>query len=479
MTELPPTAARLPRASRLARRFDRLRVKLFLAIAGTNAVVAAVAYLLFSLSFDRGLMEYVHRNDLARLDTLVAALASDYRREGGWQTAVEDREAWMERVRDALGLPQRDGEPSPMPPREFPLTVDPRLMLFDAERQLLIGRAERAREAVLKPIHVDGATVGYLGYVPHTWLFESIARLASLQQHGSFAAIGVGMLAAALLLGAGLAQWLTRRIRALAGATAALSRGDYDIRLNVSGHDELAQLARDFNRLASTLAATRRARTQWVADIAHELRTPLAVLRGEIEALQDGVRPLSAESLASLAQETARLHRLVDDLHLLSTSDLGALSYHTRPLDTAEVLDEVVRAHRLPLKERGLTAELDLQAGIVLGDAARLAQVYGNLMQNTLRYTDAGGRLRIGCRTQGEHVLVEWEDSSPGVPESELPHLTERLYRVDGSRNRASGGSGLGLAIAKAIVEAHHGTMTPSPSELGGLRWRIVFPRHG
>jgi len=110
MTELPPTAARLPRASRLARRFDRLRVKLFLAIAGTNAVVAAVAYLLFSLSFDRGLMEYVHRNDLARLDTLVAALASDYRREGGWQTAVEDREAWMERVRDALGLPQRDGE---------------------------------------------------------------------------------------------------------------------------------------------------------------------------------------------------------------------------------------------------------------------------------------------------------------------------------------------------------------------------------
>jgi two-component system sensor histidine kinase BaeS len=469
-------------------RFDRLRVKLFLAIAGANAVLAVAAYLLFSWSFDRGLVEYLHRTDQARLDALVATLAARYGPSRGWESLVDDRGRWSDFTRDALGVPRSSRRPAgaegerppaqvPAPAGEYPLTFDLRLLLFDETRRLLIGRPELAPDAVLKPIVWDGRVVGYLGYVPRPQRVMAIERALSEQQDLRFAAIALGMLVAALVLGAGLAHWLTKRTRAVARATAALIRGDYDVRLQARGHDELAQLARDFNELAATLAANRRARQQWIADIAHELRTPLAVLRGEIEALEDGVRPLGPASLGSLAQEVAQLARLVEDLHLLSLSDLGALDYRKEPLDLAEVVEDIVDAHRRALAERGLEVELRLERGArILGDATRLGQVFGNLMQNSLRYTDSPGRLAVALRRAGGRVVVDWQDSSPGVSERDLPRLTERLFRVDASRSRAGGGSGLGLAIARAIVEAHDGTLVARASPLGGVWWEITFP---
>ncbi len=462
----PAGAAGAP--PRLRSRFDRLRVKLFLAIAGANAALAVAAYLLFSWSFDRGLVEYIHRTDQGRLDGLVATLAAGYGRERGWGWLVDDRLRWSDFTRDALGVPRSSRRPAgaegerppaqaPAPTGEYPLTFDLRLLLFDDARRLLIGRAELAPDAVLKPIEWDGRVVGYLGYIPRPQRVVAIERALSEQQNLRFAAIALGMLVVALALGAGLAHWLTRRTRALARGTAALIQGDYDVRLEAAGHDELAQLARDFNELAATLAGNRRARQQWIADIAHELRTPLAVLRGEIEALQDGVRPLGQASLGSLAQEVAQLARLVEDLHLLSLSDLGALDHHTEPLDLAETLEDVVGAR-------------------ILGDGTRLAQVFGNLLQNTLRYTDSPGRLAIALRQTGGRVVVDWQDSSPGVPEADLPRLTERLFRVEASRSRAGGGSGLGLAIASAIVAAHDGKLVARASPLGGLWWELSFP---
>jgi two-component system, OmpR family, sensor histidine kinase BaeS len=461
--------------------FGRLRTKLFLAIAGANALLAAVAYLVFSASFDRGLAETLGRADQARLEAFVGALAEGYGRERGWRWLADDRDRWTELSREALGLPRRPaGEGASQPagsPRELPLTVSSRLLLFDADRKLLAGPAELAARAELKPIVREGAVVGYLGAVPRRERIESLERVIAEQQRWQFAAIALGMLGASLLLGAGLAHWLTRRVRALARGADALMRGDYDARVPDAGSDELGSLARDFNALAATLAATRRARSQWIADIAHELRTPLAVLRGEIEALQDGVRPLGQASLGSLAQEVAHLGRLVDDLHTLSLADVGALSYHKEPLDLAELADEAIGVQRRALEERGLAVELELERGAtVLADETRLAQVFGNLLQNTLRYTDAPGKVAVAVRREGERVVLDWQDSSPGVPEAELPRLTDRLYRVDASRSRVGGGSGLGLAIVKAIVEAHGGTLVARASRLGGLALEVALP---
>jgi two-component system sensor histidine kinase BaeS len=461
-------------------RFDKLAIKLFLAIAGAIAVLTAAAYLVFSTSFQRGFVDYLRGADDARLEIMVDRLEEGYAREGGWGWLVNDRDRWVEMSRDALGLPRVQSSGSKAGQRrETPLTIDPRLMLFDGDRKQLIGRAEAASSALLKPIAPQGETVGYLGYVPRPEMIESIERVYLQRQNLAFGAIAVGMLATALVLGAGLAYWLTRRMRLLASGTRALIEGDYEARLAVRGHDELAQLARDFNALASTLAGARQARQQWIADIAHELRTPLSVLRAELESLEDGVRPLDQAAVSSLSGETARLARLVEDLHTLSLSDLGALSYYKEPLAVAEVIDDVLDAQRRTVTEQGFELRTDLDpAARVLADETRLAQVFANLLQNSVRYTDTPGTIAVQLRQKGERVLMTWEDSAPGVPDEELTRLADRLYRLEGSRNRASGGSGLGLAIAKALIEGHGGTLVARRSTLGGVAIDITLPAY-
>jgi len=456
-------------------RFDRLHVKLFLAIAGAIAGLTLITYLVFTWSFERGFVQYVNRADEARLELMADRLAAGYAAAGGWSWIAGDRDRWMAMSRDALGLPA-SAEPGER--RELPLTIDPRLMLFDDNRAMLIGRPQTAARAVLKPIVANGQTVGYLGYVPLVERLQSLERVFLRRQHQAFAVVTLGMLLAAFLLAAGLAYWLTRRVRALVHTTNALIRGDYTVRLTPRGGDELAQLARDFNTLAATLAAAQEARQHWIADIAHELRTPLSVLRAEIESLQDGVRPLNQDNLESLAHETERLTRLVEDLHTLSLSDLGALTYHREPVDLADTLRDAVSAQRREADARGLRIKLDLEEDtVVLADESRLEQVFANLLQNSLRYTDSPGAIAVALKREGNRAVVEWHDSAPGVPDEDVPRLTERLYRVESSRNRASGGSGLGLAIARAIVEGHGGTLTASRSPLGGLAIRLVFPR--
>ena len=168
---------------------------------------------------------------------------------------------------------------------------------------------------------------------------------------------------------------------------------------------------------------------------------------------------------------------VVEDLHTLSLSDLGALSYRKEPVDLSEVVRDVLDGQRRALRDRGLEVNTQLEPGaMVLADEARLAQVFANLLQNSLRYTDAPGRIAVRVHRSGEYVIAGWEDTAPGVPESELSRLTDRLYRVEGSRSRDGGGSGLGLAIARAIVEGHDGTLSAHASALGGVRIEIALP---
>ena len=189
------------------------------------------------------------------------------------------------------------------------------------------------------------------------------------------------------------------------------------------------------------------------------------------------MRPLNQAAVKSLSGEAQRLARLVEDLHTLSLSDLGALSYRKEPVDVAEVLGDALSGHRRAIRESGL--ELDTHMApdaMVLADAERLTQVFANLLQNSLRYTDAPGRIAVRMRRESGSIVIDWEDTAPGVPIEDLTKLTDRLYRVEGSRSRDGGGSGLGLAIARAIVEGHGGTLTAHASALGGLKIEIVLP---
>jgi two-component system sensor histidine kinase BaeS len=490
-------------AGPLRRGLDTLRVKLFLAIAGAHVVLVAASYLIYSWSFDKGLVDYVNQSEQARLRPVISQLAEGYRQHGGWDWVTQDREQWFDVLREVLGWrvgrregprgewnrasrePLREervprvpeGETGPLPP----LTIDWRVMLFDADGKVLFvppGVGPKDPDLAVKlPIEVDGRVVGHLGYVPRLSQVQSLESAMARQQSFRFGAIGIGMLAAVLLNAALIAHWLAQRLRVLGHGATALARGDYATRIPVQGHDEVARLADDFNHLAEALEAAQRGRQQWIADIAHELRTPLTTLRAEIEAVQDGVRPLTQGSIASVAQEVHRLTRLVDDLRLLSLSDLGALTYRKETVDLREVIGDVLASGSAAIQEARLSVDLAPGQPVrVSADPDRLAQVFANLLQNTLRYSDAPGRLAIRVTVEDSEALIDWADSAPGVAEADLSRLTERLFRVDASRASSSGGTGLGLAIVQAIIAGHGGRMEAGHSTLGGLHWRIRLP---
>lgn len=334
-------------------------------------------------------------------------------------------------------------------------------------------------ELALQPIEHDHQVVGYLGLLPGR-ADNQIGELRFMQrQTQAFAWIALLMIVLSALLAILLAYLLGRPIKQIAGAAKQLGKGIYSIRLPVESGDELGQLALDFNEMATALEKSEQARRRWVADISHELRTPLSVLRGELEALQDGIRPMNFEAIDSLLSDVMRLNRLTEDLYQLALSDQGALTYRKTMIDPVQVLKADLAALQPEFSANSIQLELIDRSRNTLNlfaDADRLSQLFRNLLKNSLSYTDSGGKMLISVSNDANKLVIVIADSAPGVAQPELDKLFERFYRVEGSRNRNHGGAGLGLAICSNIVAAHNGNIKAQASELGGLAIIIEFP---
>lgn len=476
-----------------------IRYRLFFAFLATACGVIISMFIVIRLSFERGVFSYVNQVEKERLEILARTLEEVYGKQGGWAFLGQSPTSWLEVVAGSRPehphyFADRHGsgdrmhghddhmEPPPPPMPKGRQSFELRVLLQDADRQLLYGPAEPwGKPPMFVDLQAEGRTIGHLGLIPPRILADRrIVKFAS-EQNQSLAIIALSIAAGAALLSIPLAGRLVRRITALATATTKLAAGAYDIRVPAEATDELGQLARDFNRLAGTLEKNEQLRRRWVADISHELRTPLAVLRGEVEAVQDGVRQLTPQTIDSIHTEILHLSRLVDDLYELALADIGALTYRKENLDLRTLVGQAVQSCRDEFRARGLTIECLAPAEplILFGDAERLRQLLNNLLQNSLRYTDPGGELRIDFGENGEFFQLRLADSAPGVPAEALAHLFERLYRVEDSRNRAHGGAGLGLALCKSIAEAHGGTIAAGPSALGGLEIVISLAKNG
>ncbi len=345
----------------------------------------------------------------------------------------------------------------------------------------VLGSYPKDEEVNFRPVIARGENVGFVGFLsPKHFLHPMQVRFLT-QQRLALSLAAAGMVLVVMVISLPLARRLVKPVKAMAAATHEIASGRYATRIPVTSSDELGMLARDFNDMALTLEKHEKERRQWVADISHELRTPIAVLQGEIEALLDGIRKVTPETVRSLHAEVLRLNRLVEDLYHLSLSDIGALTYRKEDLDLAGALSSSLEAYRAEFGHKGIavTANISEKEVIVFADPERLAQLFANLFENSLRYTDAGGELTVNLVSANDHVVIEIQDSKPGVSAEDLEKLFERLFRVEGSRNRTSGGAGLGLAICKNIVEAHEGTISAHHSPLGGLLIRVTLPVPG
>ncbi|AVP99029.1 hypothetical protein C7S18_18420 [Ahniella affigens] len=353
-----------------------------------------------------------------------------------------------------------------------------RLSVFDETGVRLHGPPLRRPQGASFAIKANGAVVGELYLQPTPATRDAPAQDFVRDQLQGALIIAALVLALALPISWLIARRLLAPLPAISAAVRSLAQGRYAAPNLPEADDTFATLRQDVRQLAEALAQHQQARQQWTADIAHELRTPVSILLGELEAIEDGVRTADAKALHSLRSECQRLKRLIDDLYQLSLSDAGALNYRFEPLDLGQLLAEFLPTQEHALASRGLRLKWERpdQAAIIQGDAERLQQLLGNLLSNAARYTDAPGQVSVRLQRLGRKCRLQVEDSAPGVPDAALPRLFERLYRVEASRNRERGGAGLGLAIAERIVAAHKGRIVARHSGLGGLAIDIELP---
>jgi len=470
----------------------RLKYQLFLALLAGGALLIALLAGIADRSFNRGFLDYVNRVEDRRLEPVRTALVEGYERSGDWSWIDARPAAWRALVRASTRSDgrrssegRRDGSPpsgrDPSrdrgPASDRPPPPSDRLpVLVDADRTVLAGPGDAAGLS-WTPLALDGRTVGYLGARTLRRVPSGLEELFAARQRRSFLFASLALLPVSALLAWLLTTRIVRPLDRLNAAVARIGDGDFAMRLPEERRDELGELSGRVNRLAAALESNLGARRRWLAEISHELRTPVAVLQAELEAMQDGVSPVDEAALASLHGETVRLSRLIDDLRDLTLADAGALDYRFERIDLGAPVAERLEPARARLAEAGIELVLD-DGGPVFVDAddQRLAQLMDNLLQNSLRYTDADGRLEVHTTRRENLALLRWEDSAPGVPETDLPRLFDPLYRVDDSRRRETGGSGLGLAIVGKIADAHGGRMRAAASPLSGLCIELELP---
>jgi two-component system sensor histidine kinase BaeS len=318
-----------------------------------------------------------------------------------------------------------------------------------------------------------------LGFVPpdvarHLDMAFSDATLLSLG-----IAVGAAVVTA-LLLSAVVSARVVRPVRTLVEAAQHIARGAHSARVPVRGTDELAQLAGAFNEMAGSLQHAEEIRRQLLADVAHELRNPLATVESYVEALADGVLPATDENWSAIQAETLRLSRLVDDLQQVSRAEAHQLDMHPTPTPPSELVNAAVRAAGPAYAAQGVTVDTSTESSLppVVVDRERIAEALANLLSNALRHTPGSGRVEVrAIRGYGDFVELAVADSGEGIAAEHLGRVFERFYRVDPARSRASGGTGIGLAIARAIVEAHGGTIVATSEGTGrGATFTMRLP---
>lgn len=508
---------------------QRLFLSVLLAILG----VVATAIVLMRQNVTRSVGEYALNIELDRLDELARALANNYA-GAGWSflpTGADARRGWiagemqrLDRIRNggagalpgalatppappippahcaAPAAPAPPAVPAPVaaahgsatPPLPPPLPTVPdapdapgepgierRVTLLDAAGRYLAGRVPGAEPSARRAIVHGAALAGYLVVSQPPRPGDALAGAFLAQLSHSLWTIGAASIVlsaiAAMLLAANFRQPIAR----VAEGARALADGRFDVRLPADRSDELGDLAASFNALASRLDALEHERRAWMADTSHELRTPLSVLRAQLEAVQDGVRQPDAATVASMLRQVMSLNTLIDDLYALARLDVGAPAYALARLDLLALAREQAEAFADKFAAAGLRLELAPMAcgACVMADGDALRQVLANLLENCIRYTTAGGVVRMGGGSAGATVTLVIEDSAPGVAPHHRARLGQRFFRVDGSRSRALGGAGLGLALAQRIVEQHRGTLRFDASALGGLQVTVTLPK--
>lgn len=435
----------------------------FLTVAVAAIAVFAALTMMSARNEVSGLTDRHREDDLAA--TAIAA-AEAYQRADGWAAAdLAGAAAVAARSQATLTIVDANGEVVAAPTD----ALASMMMQMHGLAAVDTPRGDPVSAAVV----VDGQPVGAVMLRFPTEAMEAERHVRDALARTAI--LGVLIAAAvALVVALYVSVRVTRPVTALTTAAGDLAAGRRETRVDTDGPGELRTLAEAFNGMADHLDREDQLRRNLVADVAHELRTPLAILQGSTEALLDGVDQPTPEVLGSLNDEVTRLRRLVGDLETLAAAEAAGLRPRSDPVDLADVVASAADLLRPMADDRGSTIRVDPVPAAVIGDADRLHQVAVNLIANAVKFTPAGGAITIRTGSTGTSAHFEVVDNGPGIPDQDLPHVFERFWR--GANGDKASGSGIGLAVVAELVAAHHGTVTAENVPGGGVRFTVTLP---
>ncbi|GAB4435113.1 MAG: ATP-binding protein [Anaerolineae bacterium] len=437
---------------------NRLWIRLSLAFSAVVLIAAAILIIAPSLLSEAGVLQFFLTGHFRAPGGLTDDLAAYYAQHQTWDGVEEFLNA-AENI-----------------PRDIPL------LLADSEGHVIYstGRGQppdrlsgpQQRDAIA--IVVDERVVGYLSFL----LPPAERRIVEDNSNFLLQLVSRGLILIALvggvlgiIFGVAVSRSFTAPLSRLAEAAKDIGAQKFSRRVGVKGSVEITAVARAFNEMAEALEEAERLRRNLVADVAHELRTPLAVLQGNLRALLDDVYPLNKAEIAQLYEETRLLSRLVSDLHELSQAEARQLPLDLQPVNLSLLVDDVVTSFGVVAESQGVTLHVEVAPDLptVQADSARLTQVLHNLLSNALHHTPGGGTISLRAEADSASIRLSVHDTGDGIPAEHLAHVFDRFYRVERDRSRDTGGAGLGLAIVRAIVEAHGGHVTVTSEGISGL----------
>jgi signal transduction histidine kinase len=440
-----------------------LQFRLLLAFTLVVVVTIGATFFFIYQTTRSQIRQFEERAEEVRISRIEVELSQYYYQQGGWEGIQPLIEQWGNIYGQRLILIDNQGT-----------------VVADSQGQLLgkTYQPDTPGRAILPPwentaigtFYITSGVSPVVGLISLQILYLTIGRFFLW---GALVAVAIAVALAFLLSRRTLAP-----VKALTSAAERLGRGDFSQRVQIKDKGELGELAQTFNSMAVDLEHTEKLRQNMVADVAHELRTPLSNIQGYLEALRDGVMKPDKETIRSLYEEALLLSRLVDDLQELSLAEAGELKLVQQAEDIGELIRQTVAAAAVKKKAKGLSLAVELPEKLPPAniDLRRIGEVLRNLLENAVDHTGRGGSVTVAARQLGNWLEVSVADTGEGIPAEELPNIFERFYRVDKSRTRATGGSGLGLTIAKRLVEAHGGRIDVQSQPGKGSRFAFTVP---
>jgi len=455
----------------------------FLAISLIGAVLASVfARWITVQEFDRLVLDQAQSNFMAEVTTYYETHGSwigvtDYLRQKTQASQPPPRPDNTGNVRQPP--PQNDG--GVRPPLPIPIIlIDQNGDVIHPVPPYRLGDyipPEKLAQGI--PVKINGLVVGTILATGSAPPLSDQEQQYLDRTNQALLVSALGAVVIALLWSVVFARTLTKPVRELTGAIRAMAKGKLGVALPVRSRDEIGELTIAFNQMSIDLARANQLRRQMTADIAHDLRTPLTVIGGYIESLRDGVLEPSPARFDVMHQEVQHLQHLVEDLRTLSLADAGELKLNRQRIAPRTLLEQTASAFKYQAEQKQIALQVIAEPGLpeITVDEIRIAQVLGNLVSNALRYTSEGGRIVLSAQRQARQVRLSVEDNGAGIAPDALPHIFERFYRGDASRQQSDSESGLGLAIAKSLVEAHGGTITVRSEGIGkGSTFSVCLP---